>query len=91
MFSFDIDDKLKKKIKKLIKKDKVLVQNFNKKVKEFISQNSNTISTYRNLKSSLNEFKGIHLSDNIIMLFKVDLESNIIIFYDICHRDKAYS
>ncbi len=90
MFEFDISDILRKKLEKLSKKDKILVQNFKKKLKEVISHNKDSISTYKNLKSPKNEFKRIHLTDNYILLFRVDLEKNKIVFYDILHWDKAY-
>lgn len=90
MFRFEIEDSLKKKIFKLEKKDKVLSKIFKKKLLEVINHNKKSISTYKNLKSPLNEYKRIHLTDNFILLFKVELEENKIIFMDILHWDKAY-
>ena len=71
MFDFSIETILEKKLLKLSKKDKVLVKNFRKKLLEIISMNHKTIDTYKNLKSPLNEYKRIHLTDNVILLFKV--------------------
>lgn len=90
MFVYDISDKLKKKLIKLSKKDKVLGLIFKRKLYEIIHQNSKTIQTYKNLKSPLNNFKRIHLNDNFILLFQVDLQNKHIIFVDILHWDKAY-
>ena len=59
MFKFEIEDYLKKKLKKLAKKDKVLAKNFKKKLIEIINQNEISIDTYKNLKSPMNEFKRI--------------------------------
>lgn len=90
MFSFDITNILRRKLEKIGKKDKVLAQNCYKKIKEIISRNKETINTYKNLKSHLNEYKRIHLTDNYILLFAVDLNKEHIVFVDIKHWDNAY-
>ena len=90
MFEFDIEEHLKKKLVKIRKKDKVLALIFKKKVLEIINCNLETISTYKNLKTPLNNFKRIHLTDNYILLFKVEYNQNKVIFIDIRHRDFAY-
>ena len=90
MFKYDISEKLKRKLKKISKKDKTLALNFYKKLKEIINKNKNTISTYKNLKSPLNHLKRIHLTDNFILLFVVNIEENHIVFIDIMHWNKAY-
>jgi len=79
-----------KKLEKLNKKDKVLVQNFKKKVKKVINKNSKSINSYKNLKRPLQNYKGIHLSDKFILLFQVDVKNNFILFLDIKHWNKAY-
>lgn len=90
MFRFDITDKLKKKLQKIGKKDPVLAKIFKKKIMEVINKDSKTIDTYKNLKSPMNEYKRIHLTDNFIMLFLVTKKKNHILFVDILHWDKAY-
>lgn len=90
MFEYSLEDSLKKKLFKLTKKDKILAQNFKKKLFEIIKKDKVSINTYKNLKSPLNEFKRIHLTDNYILLFRVDIENNFILFVDILHWDKAY-
>ncbi len=91
MFEFDIVQDLRKKLEKLNKKDKILAQNFRKKLIEIISNTPETISRYKNLKSPMNEFKRIHLTDNYILLFKVNITENLILFTDISHRDIVYN
>ncbi len=88
MYEYDITDKLRKKLEKLGKKDKVLAQNFYKKVQEVISRDEKGLTSYKNLKSPLNQYKRIHLTDNYILLFAV--EKNKIIFIDILHWDKLF-
>ncbi|MFP4656115.1 MAG: type II toxin-antitoxin system RelE family toxin [Candidatus Woesearchaeota archaeon] len=90
MFSYDLSDKLRRKTKKLGKKDRILAENMKNKIKEIVSHNKNTIDTYKNLKSSMDEYKRIHLTDNYILLFVVNKEENHTLFMDIAHWDKVY-
>ncbi len=88
MFSYDFSDVLRKKLEKIGKKDNVLAGNFYKKVQEIIHRDKNTINAYKNLKSPMNEFKRIHLTDNYILLFAV--EDDHIVFVDIRHWDDVF-
>ena len=88
MFTYDISELLKNKLEKIGSKNKVLASIFYKKLKEIISRDNKTINTYKNLKSPLNNYKRIHLTDNYILLFRVEEEH--IVFIDIRHRDFAY-
>jgi len=90
MFNFNLLVVLKKKISKIAKKDKQLAINFKKKILEVIYGDEDSINSYKNLKSPKNEFKIIHLTDNFILLFKVDIKNHYILFVDIKHWDKAY-
>lgn len=90
MFTFEFSDLLKKKLFKLNKKDKILTQIFKRKLNEIINQDINSINTYKNLRKPDNDKKRIHLTDNFILLFKVEIENNHILFVDILHWDKAY-
>lgn len=67
MYEYDITDKLRKKLVKIGKKDKVLAQNFYRKVQEIIKRDD--LNTYKNLKSPMNKYKRIHLTDNYILIF----------------------
>lgn len=88
MLKFELSSKLQKKVKIIAKKDKVLAKIFKKKLVEIINRNLVSINTYKNLKSPLNDYKQIHLTDNYILLFKLD--KDVILFIDILHWDKAY-
>ena len=88
MFTYSISDELKKKLQKIIKKDRILARNFSRKLKEVISRDEKTIHFYKNLKSPLNDYKRIHLTDNYVLLFEVI--KNHIIFLEIKHRDEVY-
>ena len=90
MFYYTLSDTLKKKVDKLAKKDPVLVSILKKKIIEIVSRNEKTISMYKNLKSPDNDKKRVHLTDNTILLFNVDIENSRVLFIDILHWDDAY-
>jgi len=90
MFSYDISDILRKKLVKIGKKDKVLAMNFYKKLQEIILRDEQSIDMYKNLKSPMNEYKRIHLTDNYILLFAVEKKEKHVVFVDIKHWDEVY-
>ena len=90
MFSFDLSDDLKFKIKKLIRKDKKKVEIINKKIKEIINCDHNSIQHYKNLRYDLKEFKRVHIDKSFVLTFKVDLARNFILFVDFDHHDRVY-
>ncbi|MFW5852589.1 MAG: hypothetical protein ACOCUR_01020, partial [Nanoarchaeota archaeon] len=63
MFSYDLTDVLRKKLKKLAKNDKVLAGIVHRKVQEIVHRNQKTIHSYKNLRSPMNASKRIHLTD----------------------------
>ena len=90
MFQLTSSKVFNKKMKLLIKKDKVLAQAVKNKIKEILNQDNTTIDMYKNLKNPLQDFKRIHITGQYILLFKVFKEKNIIFVTDILHRDVAY-
>ncbi|MBS3081587.1 type II toxin-antitoxin system RelE/ParE family toxin [Candidatus Pacearchaeota archaeon] len=90
MFDFNLSDKLKAIIKKLIKKDKRKVESINKKIKEIINSDNEKIQHYKNLRHDLSEYKRVHIEKHFVLIFKVDLSNNFILFVDFDHHDKIY-
>ena len=90
MFSFDLSDELKIKITKLLKKDKKKVEIINKKIKEIINNDIETIKRYKNLRHNLSDFKRVHIDRSFVLTFKVDIKKNFILFADFDHHDKVY-
>ena len=90
MFSFDLSDELKIKITKLLKKDKKKVEIINKKIKEIINNDAETIKRYKNLRNDLSDFKRVHIDRSFVLTFKVDIKKNFILFADFDHHDKVY-
>ena len=90
MFNFDITDELKSVIEKLTKKDKKRAQIINKKIRQIVSSDSAFIAHYKNLRHDLKDFKRVHIDSSFVLVFKVDVPSNFILFADFDHHDKIY-
>lgn len=90
MFDFNLTDELKLIIKKLVKKDKKKVEIINKKIKEIINSNHDSINHYKNLRHNLREYKRVHIDRNFVLTFKVDIGNNFILFADFDHHDNIY-
>jgi len=90
MFGFDLSDKLKLIITKLVKKDKEKVIIINKKIKEIVNNDAESIKRYKNLRHDLSDLKRVHIGKSFVLTFKVDLANNFILFYDFDHHDNIY-
>lgn len=90
MFDFDLSDELKLKIRKLVKKDKKKAEIINKKIKEVINSDFESIDHYKNLRYDLKNFKRVHIDKHFVLTFKVDKEKNFILFEDFDHHDNVY-
>ena len=90
MFKYDLSDKLKLIILKLVKKDKQRVEIINKKIKEIVNSDEEKIEHYKNLRHDLNDLKRVHIDKSFVLTFKVDMANNFILFYDFDHHDKIY-
>ncbi|MFH1275600.1 MAG: hypothetical protein ABIH82_00650 [Candidatus Woesearchaeota archaeon] len=90
MFEFDLDDKLQIKLSKLLKKDKKRVEIINKKIKEIIYNDLNSIDRYKNLRSPLQHLKRVHIDKQFVLTFQLYKERNFILFVDFAHHDDVY-
>ncbi len=90
MFEYSLSDHLKIKINKLVSKDKKKIIILNKKIKEIINNDSETIKRYKNLRHDLSDLKRVHIDKSFVLTFKVDLSRNFILFVDFDHHDKIY-
>ena len=90
MFDFNLTDELKLIIEKLAKKDKKRSDIINKKIKQIINSDSASIQHYKNLKYDLKEFTGVHIDSGFVLVFKVDIPNNFVLFVDFDHHDKIY-
>ena len=90
MFDFDLSDKLKIKIRRLMKKDKEKVIIIHKKIKEIINNDIDSIERYKNLKHNLKNLKRVHIDKHFVLTFEIDNENNSILFTNFDHHDKIY-
>ncbi|OHB39475.1 MAG: addiction module toxin RelE [Planctomycetes bacterium GWB2_41_19] len=88
MYKFFIEERLKKILNKLFKKDRKRYEIVMKKIDEIIS--SENPHHYKTLKHDLKEFKRVHIDSHFVLLFKVDAENKLIKFIDFDHHDKIY-
>ena len=91
MFNFDLSDELKFKIIKLAKKDRKRVEINNKKIKEVVNSDLESIKHYKNLRYDTKEFKRVHIDSSFVLTFKVDLQNKFILFVDLDHHDNIYN
>lgn len=90
MFDFDLKDELQVKIRKLYQKDKKKVEILNKKMKEIVNCNHQSIQRYKNLRYNLKSYKRVHIDKNFVLTFKVNLEQDFILFVHLDHHDNIY-
>ena len=88
MFDFDISDELKFKISKL--KNLKQAEIINKKIKQIINCDENSINHYKNLRFNLKDSKRVHIDKSFVLTFRVNLDKNFILFTDFDHHDKIY-
>ena len=79
MFSFDTTDKLQEVLAKLAKKDPKRAQIINKKIKEIVSNDVNTIEHYKNLKHEFAQYKRVHIDNSFVLFFQVWTKFNKIL------------
>jgi mRNA-degrading endonuclease RelE of RelBE toxin-antitoxin system len=89
MFEFDFSDSLKKKVEKIAKKSPQLTKIINKKVKQIINNNLETIDRYKNLRHDLKDQKRVQIG-HFVLTFKIYKNENFILFLDYDHHDNIY-
>jgi mRNA-degrading endonuclease RelE of RelBE toxin-antitoxin system len=87
MRKFFLSKKLERTLKKLNKKDKLLLERTLSKIDEIV--NSYNIENYKNLKKPLNEYKRVHVGI-FVLIFRYDKLKNKIFFEDLDHHDFIY-
>ena len=89
-FSFELSEELKQQIAVLARRDKKTVEIINKKVKEIINCNEETIEHYKNLRYELKDYKRVHIAKSFVLFFQVFKKEKHILFDKIKHNDDAY-
>ncbi len=90
MFDFDLSDELKLILRKLSKRDPKKVEIINKRIKEIINCDVQSIGHYKNLRHDMKQLKRVHIDSHFVLTFSVHKEQNFILFVDFDHHDEAY-
>ncbi|MEK6886994.1 MAG: addiction module toxin RelE [Nanoarchaeota archaeon] len=88
MREFEFEEKLKKTLSKLEKKDKVKYSIVINKIDEILS--CIDVEHYKNLRAPKQEFKRVHIGSNFVLLFKYDKQKDFILFFCLNHHDEVY-
>ena len=88
MRNYFFEEKLRKKLSIVFKKDLRRYTILMKKIEEII--NSDNLDHYRNLRKPLQNFKRVHIDAHFVLVFKYIKKENAIYFYDFDHHDKIY-
>lgn len=88
MREFSIENELKKKIKKIVNKDKALYDVLMNKMNGILS--CYDVDHYKNLRSPLQHLKRAHIKGPFILTFRYIEAEDKIIFYDLDHHDNIY-
>ena len=86
MYNYEISDRLKKILNKLLKKDEIKYEAILKKIEEII--NSKDVNHYKNLTGKMKFYKRVHIDSHFVLTFKV--KDNTIHFEDFDHHDNIY-
>lgn len=86
---YELHDGLIKILYKLSSKDPALYTAIRNKVEEI--KNNEYLEHYKNLKKPLQEYKRVHITEQFVLLFRVDKQNNKLIFRYFEHRDNIYN
>ena len=88
MRKFLIEEKLKRIIKKIYKKDKVVYGVLMSKIQEILT--CEDVNHYKNLRRPLKDLKRVHITGPFVLTFKYSESDDRVIFYDFDHHDNIY-
>ena len=88
MRNFQVEEKLRKKLEKLIKKDKVAYDSIQSKFQEILT--CSDVNHYKNLRNPLQNFKRVHIRTSFVLVFKYVESEDLVVFYDFDHHDNIY-
>ena len=87
MHEFEIKPELKKKLIRLLKKDRKTYEKIMKKIEEII--NSGDVEHYKNLRYNMKDSKRVHIG-HFVLVFSYDQSKDIISFEDFDHHDNIF-
>jgi len=90
VFKYDVSDKLEMILKKLYKKNRKQYRVILKKIEQIASCSKEGIIHFKNLRYDLKDKKRVHIDKHFVLVFKVDIKKNFILFLDFDHHDNIY-
>ncbi|PIT84200.1 addiction module toxin RelE [Candidatus Micrarchaeota archaeon CG10_big_fil_rev_8_21_14_0_10_45_29] len=90
MFEFDLSPSLRLKMEKFAKKDRKKSLIIEKKINEIVKADKESVMRYKNLRYGLKDLKRVHIDKHFVLMFRVYLDRNLILFVDFDHHDKIY-
>ncbi len=88
MRRFSVEEKLRKLMGKLSKKDPSMFNGLLEKIDEIIT--CKNINHYKNLRKPLQHLKRVHIKGPFILTFRYIESEDKVIFYDFDHHDRIY-
>lgn len=85
-FISEFSEEFKNKMKKLKRKNSVLFNAAIDKIREIELHPK----SYKPLKYEMTGYRRVHLLKSFVLIFKIDIKSNKILFEDLDHHDKIY-
>jgi mRNA-degrading endonuclease RelE of RelBE toxin-antitoxin system len=86
--NFEYHKELLKNLIKLSKKDSVLYYQVLTKIDEI--KNNSDIEHYKNLRTPLQNFKRVHITQRFVLIFRYLKKENKVLFRYFEHRDDVY-
>ncbi len=88
MRDFSTEEKLKKTLNTLFKRDKKTYEAAMEKMKEILS--CEDVNHYKNLRKPLQHLKRVHIIGPFVLTFRYDQSHDKVVFYDFDHHDNIY-
>ena len=86
MYSLKIMPSLDRKLKKLVKKNRMQYEIIMKKAQEIVINPQH----YKNLRAPLQHLKEVHIDAHFVLTFSVDENSKTVTLEDFDHHDKIF-
>mgnify|MGYP001579911398 FL=1 len=86
MYSLKIKLSLDRKLKKLVKKNRMQYEIIMKKAQEIVINPQH----YKNLRAPLQHLKEVHIDAHFVLTFSVDENSKTVTLEDFDHHDKIF-
>ena len=88
MRDFSVEEKLRKTMNKLSKKDPFMFKILLEKIDEIV--NCYDVNHYKNLRKPLQQLKRVHIKGSFILTFMYIENEDKVVFYDFDHHDNIY-